>query len=52
VGAVTNQVVSQAYLLATIDIFRVCAILMVLLAPVVWITRKSLSGGGSHAAAD
>jgi DHA2 family multidrug resistance protein len=51
-GAVTNQVVSQAYLLATIDIFRVCAILMALLVPLVWVTRKALSGGGTQAAAD
>jgi len=52
-GATTNQVVSQAYLLATIDIFRISAILMVLVIPVVWLTRKALSGGGaSHAAAD
>jgi DHA2 family multidrug resistance protein len=52
VGAVTNQVISQAYLLATVDIFRICSILMVLLVPAVWITRKALAGGGSHAAAD
>ncbi len=52
VGSVTNQVVNQAYLLATIDIFRICAILIVLLIPAVWLTRKALSGGGAHAAAD
>ncbi|MGZ3404236.1 MAG: DHA2 family efflux MFS transporter permease subunit [Phenylobacterium sp.] len=52
-AAMTNQVTSQAYLLATIDIFRVCAILMVLVIPMIWLTRKALSGGGaSHAAAD
>jgi DHA2 family multidrug resistance protein len=50
-GAVTNQVTSQAYLLATIDIFRVCAILMVLLIPMIWLTRKAMSGGGSGPAA-
>jgi MFS transporter, DHA2 family, multidrug resistance protein len=52
-GAVTNQVVSQAYLLATIDIFRVCAGLMVMLIPLIWLTRKAIAGGGAaHAAAD
>ena len=51
VGAVTNQVTNQAYLLATDDIFRIAAGLMVLLLPCVWLTRKALGGGG-HAAAD
>jgi DHA2 family multidrug resistance protein len=52
-AATTNQVTSQSYLLATIDIFRISAILMVLVIPVVWLTRKAISGGGaSHAAAD
>jgi len=48
---VTNQVGGQAYLLATIDIFRVAAILMVLLIPTIWVTSKAMAGGGSHAAA-
>jgi DHA2 family multidrug resistance protein len=51
-GATTNQVTSQSYLLATIDIFRICAILMVLVIPIVWLTRKAVGGGASHAAAD
>jgi DHA2 family multidrug resistance protein len=51
-AATTNQVTSQSYLLATIDIFRVCAILMVLVIPIVWLTRRAVSGGASHAAAD
>jgi len=50
VGAVTNQVTNQAYLLATDDIFRVCSGLMVLLIPCVWLTRRALGAG--HAAAD
>jgi len=52
VGAVTNQVVNQAYLLATIDIFRICAVLMVCLIPFIWITNKALGAGAAHAAAD
>jgi DHA2 family multidrug resistance protein len=51
-AAATNQVTSQAYLLATIDIFRVCAVLMVLVIPMIWLTRKALASGGGHAAAD
>jgi DHA2 family multidrug resistance protein len=42
-AATTNQVTSQAYLLATIDIFRVSAVLMVLIVPAIWLTRKALS---------
>ncbi|MFI4964482.1 MAG: DHA2 family efflux MFS transporter permease subunit [Caulobacterales bacterium] len=52
VGAVTSQVVGQAYLLATDDIFRIASGLMVLLIPCVWLTKKALGAGGSQAAAD
>jgi DHA2 family multidrug resistance protein len=52
VGAVTNQVTSQAYLLATDQIFRVAAGLMVLLIPCIWLTRKALGAGAGAAAAD
>jgi DHA2 family multidrug resistance protein len=51
IGAMTNQFISQAYLLATLDFFRISAWLMFLLAPAVWLTRKAVGGGG-HAAAD
>jgi DHA2 family multidrug resistance protein len=51
-AAAANQVVSQAYLLATIDIFRVCSILMLLVIPAVWMTRKALTHGAATAAAD
>ncbi|MBS0334151.1 MAG: MFS transporter, partial [Proteobacteria bacterium] len=52
IGAVTNQAISQAYLLATVDIFRISAWLMVLLIPLIWITKKALAGGGQAHAAD
>jgi DHA2 family multidrug resistance protein len=52
VGSVTNQVVNQAYLLATDDIFRIAAGLMVLLLPCVWLTKKALGAGGAAHAAD
>jgi DHA2 family multidrug resistance protein len=51
-GAVTNQVISQAYLLATIDLFRIFAWLTVILIPLVWLSKKALSSGATHAAAD
>jgi DHA2 family multidrug resistance protein len=51
-GAITNQVISQAYLLATVDIFRMSAILITLLIPAVWVTHKALAHGGASAAAD
>jgi DHA2 family multidrug resistance protein len=52
VGAVTSQVINQAYLLATLDFFRASAWLTVLLIPVIWLTNKAMSGGEAHAAAD
>ena len=52
VGAVTNQVTSQAFLLATDDIFRIASGLMLLLVPCVWLTKKALGAGAAHAAAD
>jgi DHA2 family multidrug resistance protein len=51
-GSVTNQVTSQAYLLATIDIFRVCAWLILAVLPLVWLTKRAMGAGASHAAAD
>jgi DHA2 family multidrug resistance protein len=50
VGAVTNQVTNQAFLLATDDIFRVASGLMLLLIPCVWLTKRAMGAG--HAAAD
>jgi MFS transporter, DHA2 family, multidrug resistance protein len=52
VGAVTNQVTSQAYLLATDEIFRIAAGLMLLLVPCVWLTKRALGAGAAQAAAD
>ncbi|HEX4741133.1 MAG TPA: DHA2 family efflux MFS transporter permease subunit [Caulobacteraceae bacterium] len=51
IGAMTQQFISQGYLLATLDFFRISAWLMFLLAPAIWLTRKAV-GGGSHAAAE
>jgi DHA2 family multidrug resistance protein len=51
-GAVLGRVTDQAYLLATIDIFRVCALMAALLAPAIWLTRRAMAGGGAQAASD
>jgi DHA2 family multidrug resistance protein len=52
VGVVTNQVTNQAFLLATDDIFRVAAGLMLLLVPCVWLTKRALGAGAAHPASD
>jgi DHA2 family multidrug resistance protein len=51
VSALTQQFVNQAYLLSTLDFFRVCAWMMLLMVPLVWLTSPA-RGGGGHAAAD
>jgi len=50
VGAVTGQVVNQAYLLASLDFFRISAWLTLLLIPAVWLTKKAVGGGHAPAA--
>ena len=51
-GAVTRQLVQQAYLLASTDLFRLSAWLSAALVVVVWFTRRPASSGAAHAAAD
>ena len=51
-GAITEQFVNQAYLLSSLDFFRISAWLMFLMVPCVWLTKKAMGGGGGHAAAD
>ena len=48
-AAVTQQVTNQAYLLATVDFFRVCAWVIVALIPLIWLTGRAKAGG--HVAA-
>jgi DHA2 family multidrug resistance protein len=50
VGSIAHQVTNQAYLLATVDIFRISALLMVILIPCVWATHKAMANGAVHAA--
>jgi DHA2 family multidrug resistance protein len=52
VGILSQQFTNQAYLVSTLDFFRVSALLMFVMAPAVWLTRKAMGGGGAAAAAD
>ncbi len=51
-GAVTQRFVDQAYLLSTLDFFRVSALLMFAMVPLVWLTKKAMGAGGAAVAAD
>ncbi|MBV8593682.1 MAG: DHA2 family efflux MFS transporter permease subunit [Caulobacteraceae bacterium] len=44
-AAITQQFVGQAYMLASLDFFRLSAWLMVALTPFIWLTRRSVGGG-------
>jgi DHA2 family multidrug resistance protein len=46
-GAVTSQFVGQAYLLATIDVFRVSAWLCFLAIPLIWLTGRARPAAGA-----
>jgi DHA2 family multidrug resistance protein len=50
-GVIVRQISSQAFLLATIDLFRISSIVILLLVPFVWLCRKTLvTGPVTHAA--
>ena len=49
-GALASQVVNQAYTQAAIDLFWLFGVLSFVMVPLIWITRKSISGGGPVAA--
>ena len=51
-AAVTRQLVQQAYLLASTDLFRLSAWLSAALVVMVWFTRRPAASGAAHAAAD
>jgi len=51
-AAVTRQMVGQAYLLASTELFRISAWLCIVLGVLVWITRRPHPSGAAHAAAD
>ncbi|MFT3997835.1 MAG: MFS transporter, partial [Asticcacaulis sp.] len=50
VAAITRQVTQQAYLLATVDIFRISSIIIVCLIPLIWLSRRAMANGAVHAA--
>jgi DHA2 family multidrug resistance protein len=49
-GALANQVVNQAYTQAALDLFWLFGVLSLIMVPLIWITRRSISGGGPVAA--
>jgi len=49
-GALANQVVNQAYTRAALDIFWLFGVLSFVMVPLIWITRRAVSGGGPVAA--
>jgi DHA2 family multidrug resistance protein len=51
-AAVTRTMISQAYLLAADDIFWASGWICLVLIGSVWLYRRAVSGGGTHAAAD
>jgi DHA2 family multidrug resistance protein len=44
-----GQFVHQAYFLATLDLFRISAVVIVALIPLIWFTRRALGAGGAAA---
>ena len=50
-GALTQELVRQAYVLASVDYFWLSGWLSVVLIPVIWFARKAMSNG-AHVAAD
>ena len=51
-AVVTRQMVGQAYLLASTDLFRLSAYLSGALLIIVWLCRRPAANGAAHAAAD
>jgi DHA2 family multidrug resistance protein len=49
-GALANQVINQAYTRAALDLFWLFGVLSIVMVPLIWITRRSVSGGGAVAA--
>ncbi len=51
-GLMTQQATSQAFLLSTIDLFRISGWLSVILIPLIWMTKKAKPQPGAVVAAD
>jgi DHA2 family multidrug resistance protein len=50
IGAVGRQFGTQSYLLATVDFFRIAALLVVAAIPCIWFCRRTVGAGGAPAA--
>jgi DHA2 family multidrug resistance protein len=51
-GVLGRNLVNQAYMLSSLDFFWISGWLCFAVLPLVWLTHRSVSGGGTHAAAD
>jgi DHA2 family multidrug resistance protein len=51
-GVLVRQVMGQAYLGAALDFFRISAIIVLLLIPLIWLCKETRPNGPVHAAAD
>ncbi|MGN6422408.1 MAG: DHA2 family efflux MFS transporter permease subunit [Asticcacaulis sp.] len=51
-GTVVHQVVGQAYLGGALDFFRLSAIIVLALIPLIWLCEETRASGAVHAAAD
>jgi DHA2 family multidrug resistance protein len=51
-AVLTRSLVGQAYTMASDDLFWISGWLSIAMIAVVWLARRSVSGGGAHAAAD
>jgi DHA2 family multidrug resistance protein len=50
VGVLTRSVVSQAYMLSSLDFFWISGWICLAILPLVWLTRRAIGGGGPAAA--
>jgi DHA2 family multidrug resistance protein len=51
-GAVTHQFENQAFLLSTLDLFRMSAWVCILVLPLIWLTKPARPAGGAPPPAD
>jgi MFS transporter, DHA2 family, multidrug resistance protein len=51
-GSVTHQFENQAFLLSTLDLFRMSAWVCILVLPLIWLTKPARGGGGAPPPAD
>lgn len=51
-GLLVHNLINQAYMVSTIDLFWMSAWLSVAMIPLVWLARRAFSHGGASAAAD